>query len=192
MPIRFALTMAALVALTACADAPSGARQILDEETGNTFFVVTKPLVFARERSDVAAHARDYATLVAVAVDESGKLSEYVLLHRWSTVDRRMLPPPKPDAGELRILAEGRAIDLVPLEQVPVSLSSRPELHGPKHGDAITRAYKVDLPTLHFIAVSRALAVRMPQEPLDTPFELWRDGRASLAQFVTAQGARGR
>jgi hypothetical protein len=192
MHIRFALTMAALVALTACADAPPGARQILDEESGNTFFVVTKPLVFARERSDVAAHARDYATLVAVAVDESGAISEYVLLHRWSTVDRRMLPPPKPDAGELRILAEGRVIDLVPLEQVPVSLSSRPELHGPKHGDAITRAYKVDLPTLHFIAGSRALTVRMPQEPLDTPFGLWRDGRASLAQFVTAQGARER
>jgi hypothetical protein len=192
MHIRFALTMAALVALTACADAPPGARQILDEESGNTFFVVTKPLVFARERSDVAAHARDYATLVAVAVDESGAISEYVLLHRWSTVDRRMLPPPKPDAGELRILAEGRVIDLVPLEKVPVSLSSRPELHGPKHGDAITRAYKVDLPTLHFIAGSRVLAVRMPQEPLDTPFGLWRDGRASLAQFVTAQGARER
>jgi hypothetical protein len=192
MHIRFALTMAALAALTACADAPPAARQILDEESGNTFFVVTKPLVFARERSDVAAHARDYATLVAVAVDESGTISEYVLLHRWSTVDRRMLPPPKPNAGELRILAEGRVIDLVPLEQVPVSLSSRPELHGPKHGDAITRAYKIDLPTLHFIAASRALAVRMPQEPLDTPFGLWRDGRASLAQFVTAQGAHER
>jgi hypothetical protein len=148
--------------------------------------------VFARERSDVAAHTRDYATLVAVAVDESGKLSEYVLLHRWSTVDRRMLPPPKPGAGELRILAEGRVIDLLPLEQVPLSISSRPELHGPKHGDAITRAYKVDLPTLHFIAASRTLAVRMPQELLDMPFGLWRDGRASLAQFVTAQGARQR
>jgi hypothetical protein len=186
------LVLAALVALTACAGTPPAARQILDEETGNTFFVVTKPLVFARERTDVAAHARDYATLVAVAVDESGTISEYVLLHRWSTVDRRMLPPPKPDAGELRILAEGRAIDLVPLEQVPVSLSSRAELHGPTHGDAITRAYKVDLPTLRFIAMSRTLAVRMPQEPLDTPFGLWRDGRTSLTQFVTAQGGRER
>jgi hypothetical protein len=184
--------MAAMMALTACADAPPAARQILDEQSGNSLFVVTKPLVFARERSDVAAHTRDYATLVAVAVDESGTFSEYLLLHRWSTVDRRMLPAPNPNAGELRILGEGRTIDLAPLEQVPLTLSSRPELHGPKHGDAITRAYKVDLPTLHFIAACRALIVRMPQEPLDTPFALWRDGRASLTQFVTAQSARER
>jgi hypothetical protein len=189
--MRFVLAMAALMALTACASQAPEARQILDQETGNTFFVVKQPLVFARERSDVAAHARDYATLVAVAVDESGNFNEYLLLHRWSTVDRRMVPQPHPNEGKLRILAEGRSIDLLPLETVPITLSSRPELHGPKHGDAITRAYKVDLATLRFIAASRMLVVRLPQEPLDTPFALWADGRASLGKFVEAQGIRG-
>jgi hypothetical protein len=190
--MRVFLVMAALIALTACASGPPEARQILDEESGNTFFVVRTPLVFSRERTDVAAHARDYATLVAVAVDQSGNFSEYLLLHRWSTVDRRMLPAPNPEAGKLRILAEGRSIDLLPLDEVPVTLSSRPELHGPKHGDVITRAYKVDLPTLRFIAASRVLAVRLPQEPLDTQFGLWTDGRAGLARFVEAQGTRER
>jgi hypothetical protein len=188
MRIRAASAMAAIMGLTACATGPAEVRQILDEETGNTFFVVAKPLVFARERTDVAAHARDYATLVAVAVDESGNINEYLVVHRWSTVDRRMLPAPNANAGELRILAEGRWINLLPLEQFPVTLSSRPGLHGPKHSDVITRAYKVDLPTLRFIAASPVLAVRMPQEPLDTPFSLWADGRASLAEFVEAQG----
>jgi hypothetical protein len=193
MHIRPALMMAALAALTACTSLPPpAAGQILDQESGNTLFVVTKPLVFARERTDVAAHARDYATLVAVAVDQSGTFSEYLLLYRWSTVDRRMSPPPDSNAGKLRILADGREIELLPLEQVPLSLSSRPELHGPNHGDAVTRAYKVDLPTLRFIAASRLLAVRMPQESLDTPFGLWGDGRARLAQFVVAQGDRDR
>jgi hypothetical protein len=192
MHIRMALMMATLAALTACVSLPAADGQILDQETGNTLFVVTKPLVFARERTDVAAHARDYATLVAVAVDRSGTFSEYLLLHRWSTVDRRMSPAPDPSAGKLRILADGREIELSALEQVPMSLSSRPELHGPNHGDAITRAYQVDLPTLRFIAASRLLTVRMPQEPLDTPFGLWDDGRARLAQFVAAQSGRER
>jgi hypothetical protein len=190
--MRIVLIMAALIALAACASGPPEARQILDEDSGNTFFVVAKPLVFARERTDVAAHARDYATLVAVAVDEAGHFSEYLLLHRWSTVDRRMLPAPNPGAGKLRILAEGRTMDLMPLEEVPVTLASRPELHGPKHGDVITRAYKVDLSTLGFIAASRALTVRLPEEPLDTPFGLWTDGRAGLAKFVEVQSARER
>jgi hypothetical protein len=190
--MRACLLIAAMMALAACATRSPEALQILDPGSGNTFFVVAKPLVFARERTDVAAHARDYATLVAVAVDQSGSFSEYLVLHRWSTVDRRMVEAPGANTGELRILAEGRSIDLLPLEQVPVTLSSRPELHAPKHGGAITRAYKTDLPTLRFIAASRVLTVRLPQEPLDSAFALWTDGRASLARFVEVQGIRER
>jgi hypothetical protein len=187
---RFVLLAAALTALAACAAGPPATREILDQDTGNTFFVATRPLVFARNRSDVAAFARDYVTLLAVAVNESGKYSEYLLFYRWSTVDRRMLPPPDPNAAELRILAEGRTLDLHPLEQVPVSVASRAELREPNHGDAITHAYKMDLPTLRFLATSRTLAIRLPQEALDTPFELWRDGRPDLERFVAAQGER--
>jgi hypothetical protein len=185
MHIRAALILA-LLTLPACSSLPKPAasREILDEQSGNTLSVVASPLVFARERTDVAAHARDYATLVAVEVDHSGKYSEYLLLYRWSTVDRRMSPPPDPSTGELRIYADGRTIDLQPLEEVPVGLSRRRELHVPEHGDAVTHAYAIDAPTLRFIAASRAITVRMPQEPLDVPFGLWEDGRAALGQFV--------
>jgi hypothetical protein len=193
MHIRLALIAAALTLLTACAShRPAATREILDQESGNTLFVATKPLVFARERSDIAAYARDYVMLRAVAINESGRYSEYLLLHRWSTVDRRMLPRADPNAGELRVLADGRTIELVPLERVPITLSSREELHVPNHGDVITHAYVIDLPTLRYIAASRVLAVRLPQEVLDIPFGLWHDGRSDLNEFVVAQGGRGR
>src|SRR5690349_1051154 len=105
MSLRAFLTLATIMTLAACVSEPGDVRQILDENTGNTFFVVAKPLMFARERTDVAAHARDYATLVAVAVDQSGNFNHYLIMHRWSTVDRRMLPAPNANAGELLILA---------------------------------------------------------------------------------------
>src|SRR5580704_1191423 len=99
MRIRLPMILA-LAALTACTGLkPAPFHEILDEQSGNTLLVVTTPLVFARERTDVAAHARDYATLVAAEIDQSGKYSEYLLLYRWSTVDRRMSPPPDPQAG---------------------------------------------------------------------------------------------
>jgi hypothetical protein len=187
--MRVAL-MLALTTLSACAGPPQRAtHEILDEKTGNTLLVVARPLVFARERADVAAHARDYATLAAVEVDHSGKYDEYLLLYRWSTVDRRMSAPPDPDAGELRIVAEGRAIDLWPLERNPVGLSRQRELHVPNHGDVVFHAYLVDVATLRFIAASRGLTVYMPQEPLDTPFGLWEDGRKSLDRFLKRAGA---
>src|SRR5438034_40122 len=120
MHIRVALMTAAIATLAACIGQPATAtREILDQQTGNTLVVAAKPLVFARERADVAAHARGYVMLSAVAVNESGKYREYFLLHRWSTVDRRMLPTPDRSAGDLRILADERTIDLLPLESVP-------------------------------------------------------------------------
>lgn len=184
MPIRAALILA-LTVLTACATRPPAeSQEIFNEQSASTLLVVAKPLVFARERSDAAAHARDYATLVAVEIDISGDYSQYLLLYRWSTVDRRMSPPPDPDAGALRIIADGRTIDLKPADRLPVNFAQRRELHMPKHDEVIPHGYKVDVALLNFIATSRELSVRMPQEKLDTPFEMFEDGRNALVQFL--------
>jgi hypothetical protein len=179
------IILLALVALAGCVGSPpSRTLEILDERSGNTLLVVDRPLVFARERSDVAAHARDYATLVAVEIDVAGKYSDYLLLYRWSTVDRRMSPPPEPQQGALRLVADGRDIDLPPLPDLPVSLARRRELHLPPHGDVIAHAYPADAAMLGYIAASRSLALRMPEERLDTPFALREDGRAALRDFL--------
>ena len=183
MDIRITLVLV-LMSLPACTHIRSAdSREIYDERTGNTLSVVRAPLVFARDRTDVAAHTRDYVTLVAAEVDHSGEYSEYLLVYRWSTVDRRMSAPPDPQAGQLEILTDGRAINLTAVEEMPISVS-RPELHVPKHAHAVTHAYRIDVATLRYIAMSRELTVRLPQEALDTPFKIWSDGRTALGQFV--------
>ncbi|HEX4153931.1 MAG TPA: hypothetical protein VHY75_17120 [Steroidobacteraceae bacterium] len=175
----------ALAVMAGCASRAPLTREILDEQSGNTLLVVTVPLEFARERNDVAAHARDYATLVAVEVDNAGKYGDYLLLYRWSTVDRRMSPPPDPGQGRLHIFADGRELDLAPLADLPVGPARLRELHLPPHGDPIVHAYPIAAETLRYIASSSELTVRMPQEPLDAPFLLREDGRAALRAFVT-------
>ncbi len=184
---RLALLLAAW-ALAACAThhVPEP-RQIFDERTARTLLVAAKPLVFARNRSDLAAHARDYATLVAVAIDESGDYRQYLLLYRWSTVDPRMLPRPDPAAGALRIVADGRVIDLTPLDTLPVGLERRNELLIPNHGDVVAHAYVLSPDLLDFIAASQELLLRMPQETLTTPFTLWQDGRDALRALSRGQ-----
>lgn len=163
--------------------------EVFDEQTASTLTVVSKPLVFARERSDVEAHTRDYATLVAAEIDSSGQYREFLLLYRWSTVDRRMSPPPLPNEGALRILADGRTIDLQPMERLPISLKHNHALHVPAHGDIVPRAYGVDTELLKFIASSRELTLRMPQEQLNLPFALWEDGRDALGNFAHSVNA---
>jgi hypothetical protein len=184
MYIRVALILV-LTALSSCATRPRSApKEIFDEQSGGTLSVVASPMVFARNRSDVAAHARDYATFVAIEVDHSGNYVDYLILYRWSTVDRRMSPPPDADAGAARLVADGRPIDLVPLERVPVSLEPPRTFHVPNHGDVVARAYRVEPAVLNFIATSREITLRMPQEPLNMPFLLWDDGRGALEQFL--------
>jgi hypothetical protein len=193
-----ALSLAALALLAACGafkpaqpEHTARPREILDETTGNTVSVVSKPLVFARERTDVAAYARDYATLVATEIDQSGTYHDYLLLYRWSTVDRRMSPPPAQDAGELRILAEGRVFTLKPLAFMPTGLEHRRRMYLPAHGDVVAHAYEVTADMLRYIAGSRELSVQMPQETLNEPFKLWQDGRAALREFAQAAGSAG-
>ena len=179
-----------LTALASCAaNPPRAAQELFDEQNGSTLTVAAKPLVFARTRSDVAAHARDFATLVAIENDRSGEYQQFLLLYRWSTVDKRMSPPPGADLGKLKILADARSVELTPLQGLPVSLKKRRELHVPAHGEVSAYAYAVDAALLRFIASSRELAVRMPQEPLDTPFALFEDGRPALLDFVKRVGA---
>ena len=176
--------------LGACSSTPPvPGREMFDEQTGNTLTVVSKPIVFARERTDVAAHARDYATLVAVEVDHSGTFKNYLLLHRWSTVDTRMSPAPGPEAGEMRLLGEGRELKLQPLDSLPISINAGRELYVPRHGAAVTRAFAVDGDILRFIAVSRLLMLQMPQEALDTPFQIYEDGRGALQEFLQQTSA---
>lgn len=184
MNIRTA-PLLALLALASCtAQTHSGSQEIFDEQSASTLLVVGKPLVFARERSDVAAHARDYVTLVAVEEDRSGNYNQYLLQYRWSTVDRRMSQPPGPDAGAMHLLVDGRPLDLSPLASMPIGVTQRRSFHVPAHSDAVPRAYRVDTATLRFIADSRELSLRLPHETLDMPFTLWDDGRAALHQFL--------
>lgn len=184
---QLGLLLASLTLAGTLAAAPAaGPRsEYLDEHSGDTLAIVTQPMQFSRERTDVAAHARDFATLVAMEASNGGKYSDYLLLYRWSTVDKRMSPPPGPDEGKLRIVADGRVLELNPMESVPFDLSRRKELQLPKHADVVVRAYVVDAATLRFLANSGELVfLRLPQERLDAPFALTGDGRAALAQFV--------
>jgi len=180
----------ALLLLNACAGSPpKPGKELFDEQTGNSLTVVSKPIVFARERTDVAAYARDYATLVAVEVDHSGTYKDYLLLYRWSTVDQRMLPGPDPNAGALRLLGDGRKLDLQPLAATPISVGSSSDLHVPRHGAPIIRAFEVDQATLRYIASTRTLSLQTPQEELDAPFKLWEDGRGALSEFLQQTSA---
>jgi hypothetical protein len=183
--------LSAALSLTACQSVPdTGPRELLDERTGATLIVVSKPLIFARVRTDVAANARDYLHLVAVEADRSGKFTSYLLAHYWSTVDRRMSALPDKAAGKLVLQADGREINLIPMTPMPAAFESRTDLHAPRAAEAVTWVYAADLPTMLYIAESRDLSLRLADESLPVPFVIWSDGREALREFAQRGVAR--
>jgi hypothetical protein len=190
MPNRFALARSLLlmpVLLAACSTPPSATRAVLDEHSGVTINAVAAPLVFGRIHRDTKSATRDYVTLVAAEQDNAGKYTQLFLMYRWSRSFGGQAPQPEQNAGTLVVVADGREIVMEPLDRMPIDPSHTKDLFLPASDLTAKYAYLTNFETMRAIASSHELLVKLPKEhdAPDTPFMLWEDGRAALAQLVS-------
>lgn len=157
--------------------------EYLDEQTAATVTAVYQPLVFARERRDVAANLRDYVTLVAAAVNRSGKVSYVLIAYYWSTVDAR-LGGEAPATDTLLIAADDRRIEFKKSGNGAREQGIAVPVHAPKNHDTTPVVYRTDLDTLRYLAAARHLEIRLGSDDLAPVYEIWDDERDELAAFV--------
>ncbi len=159
---------------------------MLDEHSGVTINAVSAPLVFGRIHRDSKSAARDYVTLVAAEQDNAGKYTQLFLMYRWSRSFGGQAPQPEQNAGTLVVVADGREILMEPLERIPIDPAHTKDLFLPASDLTAKYAYLTNFETMRAIANSHELLVKLPKEhdSPDTPFTLWEDGRAALAQLV--------
>ena len=112
----WACLLAAVLLAGCTASAPVAEREYLDEATAATVTVGTPVLVFARERPELAVHARDYLTLVPVDVNRAGTHAQYFVGYAWSTIDKRSAVDSAASQARFELVADGRRIALVPHE----------------------------------------------------------------------------
>jgi len=177
-----AVLLALLAMLLAAAARPPD--EYLDEETAATLTIVAEPLVFACERRDLGAYARDYVTLAAVAVNRNRKVSYVLLAYYWSTV----APHLRPDAlaaPELLVLqADDRQIALRRSVHTARDEGVSVLVHPPPGSTATPLVFPTDLATLRFLAEARRLKVLSNSDATPTGFVLWDDERDALRAFV--------
>jgi hypothetical protein len=176
-----------LLLLAACATeaavAPASANEYLDEVTGATITTVEKPLVFARERRDLAANARDYVTVAATSINRSGKIHYCLIAYVWSTVDTRGRPLDS-DNKVIVISVDDRRIHLTTSgRSAEVQGISKP-LHEPPGPSLAPAVFETDLQTLRFLAAARNVSLQVGDNSLAPSYVIWDDERESLAQFV--------
>jgi hypothetical protein len=174
------------LALGGCAAAPDSVKpsEYLDQTTAATVSVVAKPLVFARERPELAAHARDYVTLAAASVNRGGAIEHYVFAYFWSTLDNRNGNGVPPAAENLTIAADDRRISPQLAGHSSQEAGVGSAVRAPPGRHWTLNVYKTDLATLGFIAESRHLAVNTGSAEGLVTYESWDDQRRALRGLV--------
>lgn len=178
-------TLAALFGLliAACLATPN-VREYLDESTAATITVATEGWIFARPRTDLAAHAQDYVTITPVQVNRSGERRIYLFCQLWSTIDRRSGQRIAPENAQLALLADDRQLDL---SKPAVDLRRLGFGHDPvpaPNNLAEIRVQPADADLLRFMIEAERLEVLMKNETTTDRFTLWRDGREAASNFL--------
>lgn len=186
---RVPVSVAAVTLLGCSALPPPQAAQFLDERTGISLTVVDRPIVLARERRDIAAHARDYLTLVAAERNAAGQKQLILLVHRWSTIDRRVVSDSNLDRQELVLIADGRDVKLIPLTSIlPTEFTQSEKLWRPPVTEAATTAYRLDRQLLLFLASSAKISAFYSSSDIQLGYTIWQYDRAALQRFIDAIG----
>lgn len=172
------------VVLAACMANFSNPREYLDEKTAATITVVAKPLVFAHERPELAAHSRDYVTLAGAAVNRTGKIDYFIFAYFWSTLDRRATDNTTAAVDDLTIAADDRQIHPKLEGHSAQAVGVGSAIGAPPGRHWKLNVYRSDLATLHFLAESRHIAVTVPTAEGSITYEVWDDQHGPLKGLV--------
>jgi hypothetical protein len=180
----WAAALLASLAAAAVLASDTAPLEYLDEQTAATITAVERPLVFAYPRQDLAANARDYATLAAAAVNRSGKVDYVLIVYFWSTVDPRLRADALPAGAPLVLEADDRRFELGLRGHSAQEAGIGTPVHAPPGRSAVPDVYATDLAAVRFIAAARRLALLADSKGTALRYELWEDRRASLRAFV--------
>ncbi len=171
--------------LAGCSFTPERPPEYLDPDTAALVTTVSEPLVFARSHLDVAANARQYATVAAVSVNRSGEYEYVLLVYLWATIDPRLGIDRHPGQNVI-LLADDRAIRLARDNRSMHEVGISTPLHAPEHIRGQPRIYRTDRETLQFLAKARRVRLLLEGDEDPRPFDVWTDGRPALAKFASA------
>jgi len=180
---NLALAIVSVCLLACTAATPRHPNEYLDPVTAAMVSSVTAPIIFARAHPDVAANARQYATVVGASVNRSGRYEYVLLVYIWSTIDARLGAGAHP-GDTLVFLADDRAIRLPRDGRSMKEVGIAKPLLAPLHTRGPPRLYRTDRATLQFISTARHVRMQLEGDQDARPFDVWKDGRRELGQLA--------
>lgn len=158
--IHFSLTAIALFAVAGCGGSTAVVSDRLDPLTGVTVTSASKPIVFYRDRSAQAAHARDYVYLGPIEVNNMGQRNYYLWLGIWGTSDSTDRSSQLDDFESIVVFADGEPLSLEVKGWTPESIGISEPAYVKPVASATDGYYRVTIDQIRLIAEARDLEVR--------------------------------
>jgi len=178
------LILAALLA--ACAGSTPVVQETLDPGSGVTVLRSTAPMIFFRDNSSYAAHARDYIYLGPIEVNEMGARSHYLWLGIWSTMrDDERLADDRIGFDNVILFVDGEPFPLELAGWTLDSIGVTEPVYVKPVASAADAYYYVTLDQIRLLAAAQRIELRVGSaRPMH--YELWDQqgpAREALIEF---------
>lgn len=183
-------TGAALVLTSGCATDSSSFASKLDPVTAVTITYSDVPLVFYRDQSGRAAHARNYIHLAPLEVNRSGSYRYYLWLGIWNTMLDAETNGPRDGFDSIIVFADGEPLSLDVAGWTAEAIGASEPVYSKPVASAADAYYEVTLDYLRFIAESKDIRLQSTgsQGASYEPWDEQKSARASLAAFLRNSG----
>jgi hypothetical protein len=173
-------------ALAACSASTPVIQETLDPGSGVTVLRSTAPMIFFRDNSSYAAHARDYIYVGPIEVNRMGARSHYLWLGIWSTIrDDGRLADYRVGFDNVILFVDGEPFPLELAGWTLDSIGVTEPVYVKPVASAADAYYHVTLDQLRLLAVAQRIELRVgTARPMH--YELWDQqgpARDALVEF---------
>jgi hypothetical protein len=173
-------------ALAACSASTPVIQETLDPGSGVTVLRSTAPMIFFRDNSSYAAHARDYIYVGPIEVNRMGARSHYLWLGIWSTIrDDGRLADYRVGFDNVILFVDGEPFPLELAGWTLDSIGVTEPVYVKPVASAADAYYHVTLDQLRLLAVAQRIELRVGTAR-PRHYELWDQqgpARDALVEF---------
>jgi len=185
--MKIIVTLFVLLLLAACAG--NGARTVdkLDSLTGVTITYSEAPMVFYRDNSGKAAHARNFVHLAPLEINRMGDFRYFLWLGIWNTLQDPSPGDARDGFESIVIFADGEPLSLELSGWTASAIGASEPVYIKPVSSAADAYYEVTIDHLRVIAGATDLRIQSTG-PRQRSFELWDNqvaAKASLTEFLS-------
>ena len=182
------ITISALLLplLSACAGNDARTVNKLDSLTGVTITYSEAPMVFYRDDSGKAAHARNFVHLAPLEINRMGDFRYFLWLGIWNTLQDADPGDARDGFESIVIFADGEPLSLDLAGWTATAIGASEPVYIKPVSSAADAYYEVTIDHLRVIAGATDLRIQSTG-PRQRSFELWDNqtaAKASLREFL--------